>query len=1003
MAMKSIPFISLFILLICFSSFAQNEVILLRPEIGKEYFYRFTDSEYITGKDGEKLTERVKQKTLRIQFSHVLPEDKDLLQVKVIQNKAEKPLESPRQVNDYMYPYFESNYFGKRYGNFYEELLCDVEFRYEFDYTTRKVKLYNRPDVLLTVREKLKQKEFDEAGIDRYTTEFNEKGIPELTKRLNSIYSISQDSLQEINEAEKFKISESTVNELAVISAKRLRKESGLNSLDIVYNQNENFLKSYNSINIDSVKESGWFRIDSGRRTYHEEDIRLLRRKDISENRFVISGHIKNPRCKKVTLAVLQDPFGYELKEYSVFLDENNSFRIETELNHQGIVLLQFGNINQSRQLPIFWIYAEPGSQIQLNDSGEQFLGRVEFTGDFSNVAQMLFDYQEKFNFNEKFNIETMFWFSNTSRIEETNLLTALTNHDSFFNSYKNEVDETAFEFITHEIKMSLLTGAMFYASIDEKARALFYSDDEPLNTEPYESYIADNPFNKYYNESGIFSRLAAYQYVNFQMAKAIEVQELSSVALDPYIIALNYSYRHSFPLVLELAKVVLSGHAYYSCAADILLRIKADTDNEVSKNDEIKQMQIDEYYDLFQRLCNNNDLKSTLAILYEKNKVWEDATYVPSNKFLNPEGKEVSFNDFLGEKPTVFYITQGWGNKRYYFDELAEKNSDINFVMVMEGSIFNEWKDYMTRAEPVAQQLFLENTETDFRDIFERQSGYFIIYDKDGVRYAFADDPLDAKNYAKQSLQPKKKELNKSQLQIIIVVLLSILTILIIGLLLWKWRVRQQFRKEEQKRRLRELELTAIRSQMNPHFLFNSLNSVQNLVQQNKGREAHLYLSDFAGLIRKVLNNSEKEEVSLAEELEMIQQYLNLEKLRFDFDFEIDVDDKIDAHNTQIPSMLMQPFVENAILHGLQNKKGEKHLKIDVTPKDAFVSIAITDNGIGRKAAKEIQQQKNGKGTKLMKERLGILEQKQGEKYRFTTTDLADGTLVEIVLPEEK
>mgnify|MGYP003886925681 CR=1 FL=1 len=120
--------------------------------------------------------------------------------------------------------------------------------------------------------------------------------------------------------------------------------------------------------------------------------------------------------------------------------------------------------------------------------------------------------------------------------------------------------------------------------------------------------------------------------------------------------------------------------------------------------------------------------------------------------------------------------------------------------------------------------------------------------------------------------------------MQITVKVLGVDLVLLTLDFIGWKWWIRLHFRKEEQNRKLRELELTAIRSQMNPHFLFNALNSVQNLVQQNKGREAHLYLSDFAGLIRKVLNNSEKEEVSLAEELEMIEQYLNLEKLRFDF-----------------------------------------------------------------------------------------------------------------------
>ncbi|MCG6191590.1 sensor histidine kinase, partial [Maribellus maritimus] len=249
-------------------------------------------------------------------------------------------------------------------------------------------------------------------------------------------------------------------------------------------------------------------------------------------------------------------------------------------------------------------------------------------------------------------------------------------------------------------------------------------------------------------------------------------------------------------------------------------------------------------------------------------------------------------------------------------------------------------------------------------------------------------------------------KQLNKSQLKIIVIVLLIFLTLLILSLLIWRWRVRQRFRKEQQQRRLRELELTAIRSQMNPHFLFNSLNSVQNLVQQNKGREAHLYLADFAGLIRKVLQNSEKEEVSLAEELEMIKQYLNLEKLRFDFDFTISVEDKIDANNTMVPSMLLQPFAENAVIHGLQNKTGYRQLKIEVARDKSGIKITIEDNGIGRDAAKEIDKAKNGKGSKLMKDRLEILQEKHGEKYHLETIDLTGndiGTRVEIQIPDEK
>ncbi|MBT7000482.1 MAG: histidine kinase, partial [Prolixibacteraceae bacterium] len=216
----------------------------------------------------------------------------------------------------------------------------------------------------------------------------------------------------------------------------------------------------------------------------------------------------------------------------------------------------------------------------------------------------------------------------------------------------------------------------------------------------------------------------------------------------------------------------------------------------------------------------------------------------------------------------------------------------------------------------------------------------------------------------------------------------------------------RQRFRKEAQIRKLRELELTAIRSQMNPHFLFNSLNSVQNLVQQNKGREAHLYLADFAGLIRKVLQNSEKEEVSLAEELEMTEQYLNLEKLRFDFDFKISVNENIDANNTMVPAILLQPFAENAVIHGLQSKPENRRLKIDILKESTGIKVIIEDNGIGRDAAKKIAKAKNGKGSKMIQERLKILQEKQGEKYSLEIIDLSGektGTRVEIFIPEEK
>jgi LytS/YehU family sensor histidine kinase len=144
-----------------------------------------------------------------------------------------------------------------------------------------------------------------------------------------------------------------------------------------------------------------------------------------------------------------------------------------------------------------------------------------------------------------------------------------------------------------------------------------------------------------------------------------------------------------------------------------------------------------------------------------------------------------------------------------------------------------------------------------------------------------------------------------------------------------------------------------------------------------------------------------------------MTEQYLNLEKLRFDFDFTIWVEQGIDINNTMVPSMLLQPFAENAVIHGLQSKPENRKLKIEVTKErtrlaheSAGIKIRIEDNGIGREAAAAISKTKNGKGSKLIQERLEILQEKQGEKYCLEIIDLTGeetGTRVEIFIPEEK
>lgn len=195
-----------------------------------------------------------------------------------------------------------------------------------------------------------------------------------------------------------------------------------------------------------------------------------------------------------------------------------------------------------------------------------------------------------------------------------------------------------------------------------------------------------------------------------------------------------------------------------------------------------------------------------------------------------------------------------------------------------------------------------------------------------------------------------------------------------------------QEQEKVAVEKKLVELELRALRSQMNPHFIFNILNSIQHFMLHNNFKETNRYLTQFARLIRSVLNVSEKKYISIGEELDMLRLYMNLEKMRFEngFDYEIIIDEEIDEDYDEIPSMLIQPYVENAIWHGLMNKKTKGKIIVKVYLKNNSFFCTIEDNGIGIKEAAKIKaKRKNMKhksvGMRITKDRLDIINKNEG------------------------
>lgn len=204
--------------------------------------------------------------------------------------------------------------------------------------------------------------------------------------------------------------------------------------------------------------------------------------------------------------------------------------------------------------------------------------------------------------------------------------------------------------------------------------------------------------------------------------------------------------------------------------------------------------------------------------------------------------------------------------------------------------------------------------------------------------------------------------------------------------------------KKAQIKNDLVSSQLTAIRAQMNPHFMYNTLNSIQDLILNGDIKNTNYYLSKFSSLMRKILEFSDNEKVVVDEEVEMLQNYLELEKLRFgnDFKFKIEIDKEIDTLKTFIPSLIVQPFVENALKHGLLHKKGDKLILITFGLVHGNLVVTIEDNGVGRKRSEEIKERGNlghkSFASSAVQKRLKLLNGNGREWVTAEIIDLFDG-----------
>jgi len=395
------------------------------------------------------------------------------------------------------------------------------------------------------------------------------------------------------------------------------------------------------------------------------------------------------------------------------------------------------------------------------------------------------------------------------------------------------------------------------------------------------------------------------------------------------------------------------------------------------------------------------------------------------------------------------------------YFTKANDRNQ-VMWVLLRLSKLYHEKKDY-ERALQNAQQLLQISNETGARHYI--RDAHFQLYQlfehlqkEDSAflhlrLYTVLKDSIDIDLSAQKlafyrvqserekaqlniNLLNKEKQLQQQQLQQSAqqkkFLAGGIAALLIIGFFLFRnnilkrrnekqrlehelelHRLESEKTKSELQHQASELEMQALRAQMNPHFIFNSLNSINRFILQNNKAEASEYLTKFSKLVRMILQNSQASLISLESELESLSLYLEMEALRFNnyFTYKISVQKDIDAEVLKVPPLIIQPYVENAIWHGLMHKEETGELNIDISSHEDHLYFRITDNGIGRKKAAALASKSATKhksmGLRITAQRIAMIQSMNAREVPVSIVDLtypdgsAAGTEVTIKMPE--
>jgi tetratricopeptide (TPR) repeat protein len=370
--------------------------------------------------------------------------------------------------------------------------------------------------------------------------------------------------------------------------------------------------------------------------------------------------------------------------------------------------------------------------------------------------------------------------------------------------------------------------------------------------------------------------------------------------------------------------------------------------------------------------------------------------------KYSLPGNVHSLASNSLGNLGTVYRDLKNPEKAIKYYQKAIEKAAIVN-------SLFNLQWIYMDMSN---MYLNLKDTANAYKSyvLFKKYSDSYIKKENtQGLADARIRYEVDTQNKEVELLSLRLKNNRLLNYGFAGFIFLAAL----IGFLLFRGsKLKDKRRISEMNRKISEITQANLRQQMNPHFIFNTLNSIQYYMYQHDKLATNNYLTKFSSLMRKVLDNSQHTSVPISDELSALNLYLELESIRFKdkFEYKIIIDDEIDPLMHKIPTMLIQPYVENSISHGLIPKEGKGYVNVDLKLNSEYILCTIEDNGIGRVAAKERNQKRennhNSLGTQITKSRLDLVNELYGTSLQTVYTDLKNekgeptGTRVEIHIP---